>query len=664
MFEFSLAIKYLIPRKARLSASLIAILSVGVISLVVWLITVFLSVTEGIERNWLQKLTTLNAPLRITPTSHYYDSYYYQIDSVSQASNYTGKNLSEKIHASQSDPYQPSEDGELPFRFPLPDYDNQGNLKDPVKRLLTILESLTKTEGIVYQDFELSGALMRLQLLNKDTGSQGYLTQVSYLATLPHKSPKLASLLIDQNEKDLNHQLSLATHSIEFSRQDAPSLERKTSKELSQERIEQILHGVRVKQLKTAYPFWQISSTLIPEGKPLAAIPQYRNGVLYRIDIPVDSSKTAEGALLWKEGGNLFLKQGDQQPQLLSSTLPILTQGSLFFTVKQALTGRYLVNTTIQNIPIDGEVGLEQLEISQAEFPSKQGIVELGMNAEKEVGVLLAKSFIDNGVRVGDRGYLSYSSTTSSALQEQRLPIFIAGFYDPGVLAIGNKCILVPSLVTQTINASSSSFNLDKTQSNGMLIWFSSLDKTAAIKKQIEEALVAQGIDKEWKVSAFYEYDFAKDLLQQFQSDKTLFMLVGIIILIVGCCNIISMLVLLVNDKSREIGILQAMGASKFSVASLFGICGIVMGSLSSLIGLAAAILTLENIDSLVHLLSSLQGHDAFNATFFGDSLPKTLSSHAVLFVLIVTPLLSLVAGLIPAIKACKVQPSTLLRNE
>src|SRR5271163_1035545 len=99
MFELSVALKYLIPRRKQLSVSLIALLSVAVISLVVWLVLVFLSVTEGIERNWLQKLTTLNAPLRITPTHHYFTSYYYQIDGVSSHSQYALKTIAEKLQA-------------------------------------------------------------------------------------------------------------------------------------------------------------------------------------------------------------------------------------------------------------------------------------------------------------------------------------------------------------------------------------------------------------------------------------------------------------------------------------------------------------------------------------------------------------------------------------
>ena len=130
MFELSIALKYLIPRKKQLSVSLIALLSVTVISLVVWLVLVFLSVTEGIERNWLQKLTTLNAPVRITPTKHYYSSYYYQIDGIAADSHYAAKNIAEKNKAALSDPYNPSEDGQLPAHFPQPDllYSDRLNL--------------------------------------------------------------------------------------------------------------------------------------------------------------------------------------------------------------------------------------------------------------------------------------------------------------------------------------------------------------------------------------------------------------------------------------------------------------------------------------------------------------------------------------------------------
>src|SRR5271168_872733 len=107
MFEILVAIKYLLPKKRQLSVSLISLMSVLVISLVVWLVLVFLSVTDGIEKKWLDKLTSLHAPLRITPTEAYYASYYYQIDSFSAASQFHSKTLIEKQEAPFSDPYNP-----------------------------------------------------------------------------------------------------------------------------------------------------------------------------------------------------------------------------------------------------------------------------------------------------------------------------------------------------------------------------------------------------------------------------------------------------------------------------------------------------------------------------------------------------------------------------
>ena len=173
-----------------------------------------------------------------------------------------------------------------------------------------------------------------------------------------------------------------------------------------------------------------------------------------------------------------------------------------------------------------------------------------------------------------------------------------------------------------------------------------------------------EGLSSYWNVTTFHEYDFAKDLLQQFQSDKYLFTLIGGIVLIVACSNIISLLVILVNDKKREIAILSAMGASKKSIALIFTLCGGIMGTLSTLIGTGAAILTLHNIDSVVSFLSFLQGHDAFNVVFYGKSLPNQLSNHALIFILIATPIISLLAGLVPAVKATKLHPSQILRSE
>ena len=88
------------------------------------------------------------------------------------------------------------------------------------------------------------------------------------------------------------------------------------------------------------------------------------------------------------------------------------------------------------------------------------------------------------------------------------------------------------------------------------------------------------------------------------------------------------------------------------------------MGAISSLIGTIAALLTLNHLDFFVRLLSAMQGHAAFQPAFFGQSLPNQLSTEALLFIFIATPLLSLMAGLIPAQRATRIHPSIALRQE
>ncbi|MBS0653093.1 MAG: ABC transporter permease [Verrucomicrobia bacterium] len=704
MFEISIAFKYLLPRKKQLSVSLISLMSVLVISLVVWLVLVFLSVTEGIEKKWLDKLTSLNAPLRITPTHAYYSSYYYQIDSASSSSHFQNKSISQKSQSLHSDPYSYEEDGELPLDFPLADRKADGSLKDPVKQAFAILEGLKKNSpDLVFQDFELGGALLRLQLLRSDsqvtTGkankSQSFLTQVSYIASFPDQSPYVQNLILPIRPQDLNHLYFMAPHALDHSREDAPAMMARTSADRMAPRLKVLAEHAAIRSLKTTYPYWKLPRDLLPQKGQFQAALHMQNGKVSHVSIAAKNVKSSGPAktnvkegVLSCDSGQLSFRSNSKETISLSSQTPLIVEGPIEMQgslIKESLEQaqrlediRFAIRTSLQGTPIEGEIFWEGVEIAQADIqtdsasPTLPWVGRLAgksrallpINAEKETGVLLAKNFQDNGVLVGDRGYLSYSTSTTSSIQEQRLPIFVAGFYDPGVMSIGAKCILVPPTVAHAISSSASSFNMDKTQSNGISVWFKNINEAYLYKEKILAAFTAAGIDPYWKVTTFREYDFAKDLLEQFQSDQYLFTLVGVIILVVACCNIISLLVLLVNDKKREIGILQAMGASSKSIAMIFGTCGVTMGILSSLIGTVGALFTLQHIDAIVHLLSLVQGHDAFNAAFFGAGLPNQLSHRAVIFVLVATPLLSLCAGLVPAIKACRLRPSAILRSE
>ena len=572
-FEFSIIKKYLIPQKKHLSVSLIALMSVGVISLVVWLVLIFLSVTEGIEKNWLTKLTSLNGPVRIQPTEQYYGSYYYQVDSVSATSQYLAKTIGQKAHALLTDPYDPDADQELPRHFPKPDKDIAGNLKDPVKTAWNILEDFRKKDSqISFQDFEISGAFMRLHLLRQSHSlgwseeAQNYLSQVSYLASFTSRNPHLKQLLLPPSLNDLNHLLFLAGH---HSRENGHSLHA-------------VLDHLVIDQVKPMASLWRVPANLLPKQFKFAC------DLIFYQDAPShlilsDESKSRTHASIKKAQliGNeqeWRLLFEDKTSLKLDPDFPIFIDGSKRFNAKllpDSLTSasslnevQLLISTTLQNQILKGVVKWENLEIAaatiQEDFSEPPSLSPpwvysikhhpeaiLPRNEKEEFGVLLAKSFKDNGVRIGDNGYLSYSSMSLSGTQEQRLPIYVAGFYDPGIMPIGNKCILVSEEITRIINRTGHAYSIERTTANGIQV-FSAIKDAKKLKQELKQAFDAAGIGAYWSVLSYQDYDFAKDLMQQFQSDKYLFTLIGMIILVVACSNIISHLVLLVTDKKKR----------------------------------------------------------------------------------------------------------------
>lgn len=531
-FELSIALKYLVPRLRQLSVSIISLISVLVITLVVWLVVVFLSVTHGIEKKWLNELVALNAPLRMTPTEAYYNSYYYLIDNYSEKSGFSTKTLQEKLSSETAENYDPTSDLELPPSMPRPDKQEDGTLKNIAKEAFEAIDTLHSFGKIRAQEYEVTFGNLKLDLVRKvapyDEFSKSFLTQVAYVTAFDTQNERLQKLLLLPTNKD--------TENIKG------SLER-IEKSVSSDQAE----------------FTQ------------------------KIDTLFDNIKTHH----------------------------------------------------IDSIPSHDKMG---------------------------EGILISKSFQKNGVLIGDRGTISYYAPSMGSMQEMYAPIYVAGFYDPGLMPVGNRMILAPhSLLSQL----RSHFLIPDTMlGNGFNIWLDDLESADQAKEVLKNELEKRGLSSYFKVESFSDYEFSKPLLEQLKSDKNLFTLIAVIILIVACSNIISMLILLVNDKKKEIGILQSLGLSSFRIGTIFGLCGFLTGLMSSALGIVAASVTLHNLQHLVNFLSFMQGHEAFQAAFFGSTLPNEVSGGALAFVLVATTTISLLAGLVPAIKAAKIRPSETLRKE
>lgn len=700
-FELTVALKYLIPKWRQLSVSIISLVSILVISLVVWLVVLFLSVTDGIEKKWVEQLVALNAPVRMTPTEAYYRSYFYQIDSVSLDSNYTLKTIGEKLASIQTDPYDPSIDVELPYDFPTPDRREDGNLKDFVKEGWEAIGSLHE-KGVRPQEYEVSFGNLRLRLLREHSLSgetaQTHLTQVSYIASHDNANQRLKKMILPPSAEDYNNFLNTLSQTNNYNsniEEEEFSFGQEVSPSQLQKNLRAFFDHVEITKLQTTEEGFTLPASFIPEKGFLKGVGIIRHREIRKVVIPKTaqeiSSLEARLKAFGFETSHVEIIFDQEQMHISSEVNP--SQGVELVLSDKIPFKATLINSSIQTaaspsslkfdlegivqgLPISGIADFEQLEILEAHsihpshsnsnpfwlYADHTGKIVIPYDQPFGDGILISKQFQSNGVHLGDQGYIAYYTPTASSTQEQRIPVYVAGFYDPGLMPIGNKLIFVDPKVSSLLRGNASI--PDTTLGNGINIWLDDISEADEVKNHLIRALESLEIGKYWQVQSYKDYDFAKPVLQQLQSDKNLFTLIAVIILIVACSNIISMLILLVNDKKREIGILQSMGASPRRIATIFGLCGFIMGVISCVIGTFAAILTLRHLQSLVDLLSFLQGHEAFQAAFYGSHLPNELSFASLLFVIVATIMIALLAGIVPAIKAARIRPTEILRAE
>lgn len=704
MFELSVACKYLTPRWRQLSVSIISLISILVIALVVWLIVVFFSVTHGLEKAWVQKLVALTAPVRITPTDAYYASYYYHVDSISAASNYALKSIGEKRSATQTDPYDPNFDEEPPSQWQSLPRNADGTAKDPVKQAFQIISTIP---GATARDYEMTAGNLRLRLVRDGVAgqqNQAFLSQVTYLGSFDPDNPSLPRSISTVTMDDLNNILKMLSVTSDNIQEDRPEALYQMDSPSMQRQLSRFFQSTSVQALKTPSEGWQIPKQLLPESVQWrGALVSNAEGKQLYVLIPtqaqqvdhLEKNEVRDGYFVQPvdvaiQNGKITLTT--DEPLLQQHQLPLVIPGNILIPAslletsiekaKRAQDVRFAIAMPVQGTTIQGIVNYGRLTIGKAELRQQYSeqpvatpfwpyqISDAGHATQMILptdpiageGILLPKNFRESGVLVGDRGYLAYSTPTASALQEQRLPIYVANFYDPGIIPIGGKFVIANQSVTNLIR---SSHNQEGTlQSNGINVRFDNLDRADQIKADLTKAFETAGIAPYWHIETFREFEFARDLIQQLRSDRNLWTLIATVIIIVACSNIVSMLIILVNDKKTEIGILRSMGASSASIAAIFGICGVVMGMVGSVIGTLVAIVTLKNIQALVSFISRIQGHEMLNPMFYGDTLPNEISYEALAFVIIATSITSLLAGIIPAMKASLMRPATILRAE
>src|SRR3954471_12728803 len=142
------------------------------------------------------------------------------------------------------------------------------------------------------------------------------------------------------------------------------------------------------------------------------------------------------------------------------------------------------------------------------------------------------------------------------------------------------------------------------------------------------------------------------------QVERNVMFLILTLIILVAALNIVSGLIMLVNDKRADIGLMGTMGASQGAVMRIFLITGASIGIVGDLVGLVVGVVVCANVESIRQFISWLTSTELFSPElYFLSKLPAELNTGETTAVVIMALAISLLATIYPSWRAARLDP-------
>ncbi len=147
--------------------------------------------------------------------------------------------------------------------------------------------------------------------------------------------------------------------------------------------------------------------------------------------------------------------------------------------------------------------------------------------------------------------------------------------------------------------------------------------------------------------------------------ERNVMFIILTLIILVAVFNIISSLIILVKDKSKDIAIMRTIGAGRRSMMKIFMISGAAIGFAGTLLGVALGVLIVINIQPIQDFIQSFFNINLWPAEVrFLTEMPAELRFSEVALVVVISFLLSFLATLPPSWRAANLDPVEILRHE
>jgi lipoprotein-releasing system permease protein len=276
-------------------------------------------------------------------------------------------------------------------------------------------------------------------------------------------------------------------------------------------------------------------------------------------------------------------------------------------------------------------------------------------------GLIVGIDFANNlGLRIGDhlsiysaREIKKMKAAHDKKQDEAILPddyevrgIFDAGYYEY------NARVIVTS-----IDNAQDLYDLNDSV-HGLFVMLNDPYQAAEVKRQLTLAL-----DGNYYVSTWMEQN--SGILNALIVEKNvMFYLLFFIVLVAALC-ILSAQITFVVQKTREIGMLKALGASNLQISGIFLGQSAIIGVIGVAAGFGLGMLALAYRNQFLHFMNKLTGFELFPASVYGfGELPAIIMPRDVAIICVSSFFICIIGGVLPAIRAGRLKPVEALRYE
>ncbi len=265
------------------------------------------------------------------------------------------------------------------------------------------------------------------------------------------------------------------------------------------------------------------------------------------------------------------------------------------------------------------------------------------------LGIELARSL---GVRAGDKVTLIApgGQVTPAGVVPRLKQMTVSGTFDSGHYEYDSALVMLHYEDAQRL------FRLEGP--TGIRLKLKDLNEAPRITQELAGTLTDPLLIRDWTQQN-------KTWFAAVQLEKRMMFIILTLIVAVAAFNLVSTLVMSVQDKRADIAILRTLGASPSSIMGIFVVQGAMVGVIGTLAGLGLGLLIAFNVDVIVPAIEqALHANFLPKDIYLISKMPSDPQSSDIVPIAVISLILSFVATIYPSWRASRVNPAEALRYE